>query len=334
MKLDFRLWAILPFLLAPGPAGAVDDSAANLVAEGRISLSRMIDTLNRKYPKGREFFWNVSGIAYHDFSGAPQGDVIVGLSGYRDVGRKYNNDRQLVEDAGAGFAYFRSEKGEWKLSQVEVVEGKRYEGFEGADLLGSGKDQLVVYSGTGEREWATVYAVRKNGSFEKVATVAGQELGPRVAREPGKPRLVDYQRALVNRCDDCGIYYGRPYDWDGRAFVEQSDDFLDHVRAYDPFHSTEAETSLSLAYFESYLSGHPADFCALANCYDLSNRLGLAEKADAYRRRLARWAGGSVDCKYCDEWTAEKNKANAQQYLEQVTGKKDRKKPLAKIFGF
>jgi len=311
----------------PRPSQAVDETAAELVAEGRINLSHMIDTLNRKYPQYREAFFNVSGIAYHDFSGSPQTDVIIGLSGYKDVGKSYNNGKQLVEDAGAAFAYFHLEKDEWKLKQVELVEGKKYEGFEGADLVGTGKDQLVIYTSTGNRQMASLYEIGKGGAFDKVTLIAGLGLGPRVAQESGKPLMVDFQRALVNTCDECGVYYGRPYHWNGKQFLEASDDFLDHVLAYDPFHSPAEEAAQALSFFEDYLSAHAGDFCATANCYDLSNRLGLKDKTEKYKQMLARLGENSLQCKYCDEWLENKNKATQEEYLNQVLGRKKRKSP-------
>jgi hypothetical protein len=42
---------------------------------------------------------------------------------------------------------------------VELVRGKKYDGFEGADLIGLGKDQLVVYSSTDNEKFATVFMV-------------------------------------------------------------------------------------------------------------------------------------------------------------------------------
>ncbi len=325
MKVPTRFYPILAaFLaLAPQSSRAIDDTAVNLVAEGRISLSQITDTLNRKYPKASKIFWNVSGIAYHDFSGSPDADVVVGLSGYRDKGLVYNDDKQLVEDAGAAFAYFRLEKDDWKLKQVEVVEGKKYEGFEGANLTGAQRDQLVVYSSDGDKQMASIFAIRDNGTFERIATITGYGLGPRVARDGDKALVVDFQHALVNHCDDCGIYYGRPYDWDGKKFVERSDEFLDHVQSYDPFHTTGAETAGDLAFFEGYLSDHPNDFCALANCYDLSNRLDLNDKAEDYRRKLARLGSDSLECKYCDEWLTGKNQASQKLYLEQILNPKN-----------
>lgn len=328
MKIKTLFYLIPVFLLSlwAGPAGAVDETAANLVAEGKINLTLMIDTLNRKYPGEKENFWNVSGIAFHDFTGAQQSDVIIGLSGYRDKGMVYNNEKQLVEDAGSGFAYFHFEKGEWKLRQVELAEGKKYEGFEGVDLTGSGNDQLVLYSSTGEKQITGVYAIQKNGVFAKFATIAGYGLGPRVAHQSDKPQIVDYQRALVNTCEYCGIYYGRPYEWDGHKFLEQKNDFLDHVEACDLVHFTDVEKTRSLAYFEGYLTAHPKDFCAVANCFDISSRLGLKDKADHYKQMLANMGEESLVCEYCDDWTMDHNKATMEEYLNQILGKKNRKK--------
>jgi len=328
MKRVSLMFAALMILLGLGtsPARAVDDTAANLVAQGKISLSKMIDELNRKYPKDREFFWNVSGIAYHDFTGIPQTDVIVGLSGYRDKGLVYNNEKQLVEDAGAGFAYFHLDKEEWKLIQVEVVEGKKYEGFEGTDLTGAKVDQLALYSSTGDKQMTSIYVLQKNGIFSKMTTIVGYGLGPRVAQQGGKVHIVDYQRALVSDCDECGIYYGRPYEWNGKGFVEQSDEFLDHVHSCDLAHSTDTQLTQSLAFFEGYLGSHPGDFCALANCYDVSVRLGLKDKADGYKRSLAKAGLESLACKYCDDWTMDHNKANGEEYLNLILEKKNHKK--------
>lgn len=328
MKVQAHYGFVLAALLAfwPQPSRAVDETAADLVAQGEISLSLMTDTLNKKYPKERETFWNVSGIAYHDFSAASHTDVIIGLSGYKDVGKNYNNGKQLVEDAGAGFAYFHLEKDSWKLKQVELVEGKKYEGFEGADLMESGSDQLVVYTSDGNKQIALVYSIR-GGVFKKMADIVGYGLGPRVTQEGGQTLMVDFQRALVNPCDECGVYYGRPYRWTGGKFVEADDDFLNRVQAYDPFHSTAEEAAQSLAFFEGYLAAHPSDFCATANCYDLSNRLGLKDKVEKYLKMLAELGPDSLQCKYCDEWLENKNKATQQDYLDKVLGKKKSKKP-------
>ena len=223
------------------PSLAVDDTAANLVAEGDINLTQMIDALNHRYPKDKELFWNVSGIAYHDFTGTNQSDVIIGLSGYKDKGLVYNNEKQLVEDAGAAFAYFHKVGDGWKLEQVEEVVGAKYEGFEGADLIASGKDQLVVYTSTGTAQMATVYEIEHDGIFKTISTITGYGMGPRVSQEEGKTQIVDFQKALINPCDDCHVYYGRPYLWDGHKFVEQPDDFLDHVQSYDPAHTSNTE---------------------------------------------------------------------------------------------
>jgi hypothetical protein len=327
MKIQARFYPILAAFLAfwPQSSRAVDETAANLIPEGKLSLSLIIDTLNHKYPKEKELFWNVSGIAFHDFTGTPQTDVIVGLAGYRDRGMTYNSGKQLVEDAGAGFAYFHLEKDKWDLKQVEVVEGRKYEGFEGANLMGGNGDQLVVYSSENDTKLANVFAIGGKGVFEKIAVIGGKGMGPRVSSDSGKPLMVDFQRALVNRCDDCGIFYGRPYDWDGKKFVERPDDFLDQVQSYDPLHSTEADSSKVLGFFENYLSSNPQDFCALANCFDLSTRLGLTDKAEDYRKRLTHLGNVSPQCKYCDDWLMNKNRATAKEYVDSLSGKKTSK---------
>jgi hypothetical protein len=323
MKIRSAAVALLSLLFLPAvPSFAVDNTASNLVAEGRISLSAITDTLKKKYPKDKEVFWNVSGNAFHDFSAVTQTDIIVGMSGYLDRGVVYNNNKQLVDDAGSAFAYFHLEGDDWKMKQVEEAEGKKYEGFEGADLTGAGKDQLVLYTSTDTLQMASVYAIDKNGTFKKIATIKGTGLGPRVEQEDGKTLIVDFQRALVNRCGDCEVYHGRAYQWDGKNFVEQPDDFLDHVQAYDPFHSTDAETAQTLAFFEGYLAANPDDFSAAANCYDLSDRLGLKDKMAQYRKQLIKIGTDSVKCKYCDEWLLGKNRAYKEQYLEQVLGQK------------
>ena len=104
------------------------------MARGRLHLSEITDAINRKYHGQKENYWDIASIAYHDFTGVPEVDVVVGLEGYHDKGGNYNNGKQVVEDAGAGFAYFHKEKDDWKLKQVELVEGEKYDGFEGADL--------------------------------------------------------------------------------------------------------------------------------------------------------------------------------------------------------
>jgi hypothetical protein len=324
MKMRFAVTVALlsPLFFPAAPSFAVDNTAANLVAEGRISLTKITDGLKQKYPKYKEVFWNVSGNAFHNFSGTDQTDVIVGLSGYRDKGVIYNNDKQLVEDAGAAFGYFHLEGDDWRLKQVEKVEGQKYEGFEGADLTGSGKDQLVLYTSTGVTQMATVYAIDNKGIFKKVTTIKGNGLGPRVEEEDGKPLVVDFQRALVNRCDDCDVYHGRPYLWNGKNFVEQPDDFLDHVQSYDPVHAPDAEAAQYLQFFEGYQAAHPDNFSAAANCYDLSNRLGLKDKMEQYKKQLLKIGTETAHCKYCDEWLMGKNKVFKEQYLEQVLGKK------------
>jgi hypothetical protein len=330
MKKTTHLFFVFLSCLAgsTAPSFAVDETAANLVAFGQINLTEMNDRLNKKYPNTKEDFWNVSGIAYHNFSNTFKTDAIIGLGGYRDKGAVYNNERQLVEDAGAGFAYFHNLKGQWKLIQVELVDGKKYEGFEGADLTGQGRDQLVVYSSSGTTQIANVYELQGDNTFKKKASIAGYGLGPRVAKDSGAPLMVDFQRALINNCEVCRVYYGRPYRWDGKKFVEGSDAFLDRVQSYDPVRSDDTESSKDLEFFENYLQAHPKDFCGLANCFDLSKRLGLREKTLEYQERLAKLGDDSVDCRYCDEWLMGKNRLFQQQYLDEILGKEKRNSSL------
>ena len=315
-----KLFLCTAFIL-PGLVFAVDETASNLIAFGEINLTQMTETLNQKYPATRKAFWNVTGIAYHDFTGAEKTDVVIGLSGYQDKGMVYNNEKQLVEDTGAGFAYFHKDKDAWKLLQVELVEGKHYVGFEGADLAGDGKEQLVVYSSQGVTQVANIYALGSDHLFHSVTRISSNGMGPRVSRLRGKILIVDYQRALINSCEDCEIYFGRPYQWDGKKFIEGKDEYLDQVRAYDPVRSTEGQCAKVLAYFENYLNGHPDDFAVLANCYDLSVRLGLVQEAASFKKQLENWGDRNPDCPYCDEWLQARNKTYQQQYLDQLEGK-------------
>jgi hypothetical protein len=312
---------LICLLLAPGFARAVDETASNLVAFGAINLTEMTDTLNQKYPATRKAFWNVSGIAYHDFTGGVKDDVMIGLSGYQDKGLVYNGEKQLVEDTGSGFAYYHKVKGMWKLVQVELVEGKHYVGFEGADLTGEGKDQLVVYSSDGVTQIANIYTLGGEGLFHKVTRIASNGMGPRVSIQNGKPMMVDYQAALINTCEDCAVYYGRPYQWDGKKFTEGKDEYLDQVESYDPIHATDSQCAKALAYFENYLKAHPDDFGAMANCYDLSLRLGLKKEADGFKKQLEDWGDQKAACPYCDEWLQNRNKVYQQQYLDRLEGK-------------
>jgi hypothetical protein len=297
----FRVLLVLYFLaLSPRLSFAVDEGASNLVAFGEINLTQMTDTLNQKYPATRKGFWNVSGIAYHDFTGGEKTDVLIGLSGYQDKGLVYNGEKQLVEDTGAGFAYYHKVKDSWKLSQVEVVEGKHYIGFEGADLTGEGKDQLVVYASTGVTQIANIYTLGEDGQFHPVTRIASAGMGPRVSNQEGKALMVDYERALINPCDDCGVFYGRPYQWDGKKFVAGKDEYLDQVEGYDPSHATDSQAAKALAFFENYSNAHPDDFSALANCYDLSQRLETQKEAALYRSKLKDMRDRTSACPYCD----------------------------------
>ena len=170
----------------------MDETASDLVAFGEINLTQMTDTLNQKYPATRKAFWNVSGIAYHDFTGESKTDVLIGLSGYQDKGLVYNGEKQLVEDTGSGFAYFHKVQEKWKLIQVELVEGKHYVGFEGAGLMGGDQDQLVVYSAAGVTQIANIYNLQADGQFHAVTRIASTGMGardPDAGREANDGRL-------------------------------------------------------------------------------------------------------------------------------------------------
>ncbi len=298
---------------------AVDETASILIAYGQIRLGEINARIDQEYPRKKGVFWNISGDAYHDFTRAPRSDVIIGLAGYIDTGVVYNNGRQMVKDAGSGFAYFHKVKDDWKLIQVEMAEGKKYKGFEGADLFNQGVDQLVVYSSSATTQFADIYQFHNNGHFEKKASIKGFAMGPRVFVSSGRPILVDYQRATINQ--DFPIYYGRPFKWNGSGFVRAKDGYLDRVQFYDPLHSTDAESSKELAFFEDFLSRHPTDFCALANCYDLCRRLGILAKTEQYRKELAVTKEDPAVFEYCGRWLTGRNQSSRKQYLEWISGK-------------
>ncbi len=303
-------------------AFAIDESAADLVARGRLHLSAITDAINQKYKGEREKFWDIASIAYHDFTGVPDVDVIVGLEGYQDRGGSYNDGKQVVEDAGAAFAYFHKEKDEWKLQQVEVVKGTKYDGFEGADIIGLGKDQLVVYSSQGHDKIATVYVVPMNHVLKQVAVITGKDFGPRVAKLKGQTLLVDFRRALVKDCEDCQIFFGEAYEWKDHHFTARNDSFLQAVEDYSANGLDNATKQKGLAWFENYLSDHPKSFCALANCYELSRQLNLADKTADYKKRvLDLGTDGELDLKYCDSWLSDRDRAIQKQYLEELDGK-------------
>jgi hypothetical protein len=317
------LWLSLSFLiLQPISAYAIDESAADLVARGRLHLSDITDGINRKYKGEREKFWDISSIAYHDFTGVPGVDVVVGLEGYQDKGAKYNDGKQVVEDAGAAFAYFHREKDEWKLKQVELLKGLKYDGFEGADLMGLGKDQLVVYSSSGNDKIATVFMVPMDHVLKQVALVDGKDFGPRVTQLDKQVVLVDFRRALVKDCDNCQIFYGAPFIWKDHHFEVQSNDFIDAAAKYSQPDLSAEEKQEGLAWFENFLSAHPKDFCALANCYDLSQALGLTDKIESYKKQLIHLGmDAELNLQYCDPWLADKNRTFQEQYLEELQGK-------------
>ncbi len=315
-----KIFALIIVFLPALSAYAVDDTACDLIAFGQIRLGEINDRINKDYSGKKGVFWNISGDAYHDFTKIPKTDVIIGLAGYLDIGLTYNNGRQLVKDAGSGFAYYHKDREAWKLIQVEMADGKKYKGFEGADLTGQGRDQLVVYSSSGTTQVADIYGMDNNGRFKKKASLLGFGKGPRVAEEFGKPILVDFQRATVNQ--DFPVYYGRPFRWNGHEFLGAKDVFLDRVQSYDPLHSTNDESSKDLEFFEDYLAGHPKDFCSLANCYDLSRRLDLGEKMNQYRKQLVSMKDDPLLCEYCGQWLDGRNQSFHQQYLEWIMGKR------------
>lgn len=312
---------LIPVLLLTSGARAVDETAANLVAFGMINLTEMTDTLNQKYPTTKKAFWNVSGIAYHDFTGGDKDDAMIGLSGYHDKGLVYNGEKQLVEDTGAGFAYYHKVKDAWKLVQVELVEGRHYVGFEGADLTGEGKDQLVVYSSEGTTQIANIYTLGGDGLFHAVSRIASSGMGPRVSMQEGKPLLVNYVSSMVNPCEDCTVYYGRPYLWDGKKFVAGKDEYLDRVAGDQMLNASDDQCAKDLAFFENYLAQHPDDFGAMANCYNLSQRLELQKEAALYKSKIETWGDRDAACPYCDEWLRARNKVYQQQYIDRMEGK-------------
>jgi hypothetical protein len=161
-----------------------------------------------------------------------------------------------------------------------------------------------------------------DGRFKNIASIRGFGEGPRVAAESGKPLLVEYQRAMIKIGDEFQIYYGRPYRWNGREFLMDKNEFLDRVQTYDPVHSIRPGSPKDLEFFENYYANHPEDFCALAVCFDLSRRLGLADKTAQYRKRLMRMKGKPVVCVHCDPWIDRKNQVAQQLYLEWVSLKR------------
>ncbi len=321
-KLAVILSAFSFITLSSIPVYAVDESAADLVARGRLHLSDITDAINKKYHGQKENYWDIASIAYHDFTGVPEVDVVVGLEGYHDKGGVYNDGKQVVEDAGAGFGYFHREKDEWKLKQVELVKGKKYDGFEGADLIGLAKDQLVVYSSTDNQKFATVYMVPLDHVLKQVAVMEGKDFGPRVAQSDNKALMVDFRRALVSNCDDCQIFFGHAYHWQDHHFLPEANDFLDAVDQYAKADLDSDTLQKGLSWFENYLAVHPKDFCALANCYELSQKLNLTDKAAAYKTKLLKLGtDAELNLKYCDQWLSDRNRTFQQEYLDDLVGK-------------
>jgi hypothetical protein len=305
------------------PVYAVDESAADLVARGRLRLADITEAINKKYQGQKENYWDIANIAYHDFTGVPEVDVVVGLAGFHDKGNIYNDGKQVVDDAGAGFGYFHKEKDNWKLQQVELVRGKKYDGFEGADLIGLGKDQLVVYSSTENKEKiATVFMVPRNHVLKQIAEIVGKDFGPRVAQDGNKFLMVDFRKALVKDGPGFQIYYGHAYRWKDHQFTPEDNDFLEAVEKYSDPKLANADKQKGLTWFEDYLTAHPKDFCALADCYDLSLALNLDDKAAGYKKKLVKLGmKAELNTKYCDQWLSDKNLAFQKLYLDVLEGK-------------
>lgn len=303
-------------------AFAVDESAADLVARGRLHLSDITDGINRKYKGEREKFWDIASIAYHDFTGVPDVDVIVGLEGYQDKGGNYNDGKQVVEDAGAAFGYFHKEKDEWKMKQVELVKGKKYDGFEGADVIGLGKDQLIVYSSSGKEKIATVFMMPMDHVLKQVAVITGKDFGPRVSKVGNQTLLVDFRKALIKDCDDCQIFFGEACKWEDHHFSTEGNEFLEAVETYSANGLDNDTKQKGLSWFENYLSSHPKDFATLANCYELSRQLNLTDKSEDYKKRLLKLGtNAELDLKYADSWLSDRNRALQEQYLDELDGK-------------
>jgi hypothetical protein len=168
---------------------------------------------------------------------------------------------------------------------------------------------------------ANVYTLGKEGLFHPVSRIASNGMGPRVSMQEGKPLLVNYVSAMVNPCEDCTVYYGRPYQWDGKKFVEGKDEYLDEVASYQGEHTSDDQAAKDLAFFENYLAKHPDDFGAMANCYNLSQRLELQKEAAQYKSKLENWGDRASACPYCDEWIQSRNKVYQQQYIDRMEGK-------------
>jgi len=315
LKLAVMLLAVSVLSSFAIPLYAVDESAADLVARGRLRLADLTDAINKKYPGQKENYWDIANIAYHDFTGVPEVDVVVGVAGYHDKGNIYNDGKQVVEDAGAGFGYFHKEKDNWVLKQVELVRGKKYDGFEGADLIGLEKDQLVIYSSTDKEKIATVFMVPLNHVLKPIAEIVGKDFGPRVAQDGKKYLMVDFRRALVKDVDGAQIYYGHAYRWKDHKFTPEDNDFLEAVEKYSDAKLIDADKQKGLAWFEDYLTAHPKDFCALANCYDLSLALNLDDKAADYKKKLIQLGmKAELNTKYCDQWLSDKKMVSSNSW--------------------
>lgn len=177
----------------------------------------------------------------------------------------------------------------------------------------------MVYSSAGITQIADIYVFDITGIFKNLASLQGIGEGPEVSNERGGTLMVDYQRAMIKNGDVFQIYYGRPYRWNGQEFLRDKDGFLDLVQTYDPVHSLHAGSVKDLKFFENYATSHPDDFCALADCFDFSRRLGRKDKAALYRSKLLGLKVHPLTDAYGDEWTEGKNQVAQQLYLEWVS---------------
>jgi hypothetical protein len=100
--------------------------------------------------------------------------------------------------------------------------------------------------------------------------------------------------------------------------VLDPDEFLDLVQSYDPVHSLREGSAKDIIFFEDYAASHPKDFCALADCFSLSRRLGLKDKMAQYRQKLMEWKGKPLVTPYSEPWIDGKNQVAQQFFLEWV----------------
>ena len=161
-----------------------------------------------------------------------------------------------------------------------------------------------------------------NHVLKQIAVMEGKDFGPRIALSEKKYLMVDFRRALIKDCDNCQIYYGHAYRWKDHKFTPEDNDFLEAVSKYSDVKLNNADVQKGLTWFEDYLTAHPKDFCALANCYELSQRLNQTDKAADYKKKLTKLGmNAELNLKYCDQWLSDKNQAFQKLYLDTLEGK-------------